>query len=146
MLCCMQPELFRGAVLLAPMLSLEKVSRKGLNPYIRPISSLLSWLWPAGEVVATDHNTLYPEIQAEWDKGEWRWGLWPCEIHEPRGLQDEGCCGALLSALLVSGAWALGGAQLHSQKDGGLGLATREESLLPWLAAALPHAGAGLVS
>ena len=36
----------------------------------RPISSLLSWLWPTAEVVATDRNTLYPEIQAEWDSGE----------------------------------------------------------------------------
>lgn len=30
-----QGALFRGAVLMAPMLSLEKVSRKGINPYIR---------------------------------------------------------------------------------------------------------------
>ncbi len=30
-----QPELFSGAVLLAPMLSLERVSKKGLNPYLR---------------------------------------------------------------------------------------------------------------
>ncbi len=30
-----QPELFRGTILLAPMLSLEKASRHGLNPYLR---------------------------------------------------------------------------------------------------------------
>ena len=28
-------ELFTGAILLAPMLSLEKVSKTGLNPYLR---------------------------------------------------------------------------------------------------------------
>ncbi len=65
-----QGELFRGAVLLAPMLSLEKVSRKGINPYLRPVSSLLSRLWPTVEIVATDRNALYPEIQAMWDEGE----------------------------------------------------------------------------
>ena len=34
-LLTVQPELFSGAVLLAPMLSLERVSKKGLNPYLR---------------------------------------------------------------------------------------------------------------
>ena len=53
----------RGAVLLAPMLSLEKVSRKGLNPYIRPLASPLSWLAPTAAIVATEKNTLYPHIQ-----------------------------------------------------------------------------------
>ncbi|GAB4822633.1 hypothetical protein N2152v2_009679 [Parachlorella kessleri] len=61
-------ELFRGALMLAPMLSLERVSRKGINPYIMPLSNLLSKIWPTGEVVATDRNTLYPDIQEEWDK------------------------------------------------------------------------------
>lgn len=45
------------------MLSLEKVSRKGINPYIRPIASLLSWLAPTAAIVATEKNTLYPAIQ-----------------------------------------------------------------------------------
>lgn len=30
-----RPDLFSGAVLLAPMLSLEKVAKAGLNPYLR---------------------------------------------------------------------------------------------------------------
>ncbi|KAL4445371.1 hypothetical protein ABPG77_011196 [Micractinium sp. CCAP 211/92] len=59
--------LFRGAALLAPMLSLEKVSRKGLNPYLRPITALLSKLVPTAAIVATDKNTLYPNIQAQWE-------------------------------------------------------------------------------
>ena len=53
----------RGASLLAPMLSLEKVSRKGINPYIRPIANLLSWLAPTAAIVATEKNVLYPDIQ-----------------------------------------------------------------------------------
>jgi hypothetical protein len=46
------------------MLSLEKVSRKGLNPYMRPIANMLSWLAPTAAIVATERNTLYPDIQA----------------------------------------------------------------------------------
>ena len=45
------------------MLSLEKVSRKGINPYIRPIANLLSWLAPTAAIVATEKNVLYPDIQ-----------------------------------------------------------------------------------
>jgi acylglycerol lipase len=61
------PELFAGAVLLAPMLSLKKVARQGLNPYLRPLSAVLSVLVPSAAVVATDKNPLYPDIQALWD-------------------------------------------------------------------------------
>lgn len=61
------PEKFRGAVLLAPMLSLERVSRQGLNPYLRPVANLLSRIVPTAAIVATDRNTLYPDIQNLWD-------------------------------------------------------------------------------
>ena len=30
-----QPGLFAGVVLLAPMISLDKISKRGLNPYLR---------------------------------------------------------------------------------------------------------------
>ena len=59
-----RPGLFRGAVLLAPMLSLEKASRHGLNPYLRPLAGLISWLAPTAAVAATTRNTLYPHLQA----------------------------------------------------------------------------------
>jgi acylglycerol lipase len=59
--------LFSGVALLAPMICLDKVSRKGLNPYLRPISTILSWLTPTAAVVATDKNTMYPDIQDQWD-------------------------------------------------------------------------------
>lgn len=62
-----RPELFKGVLLLAPMLSLDRVSRKGLNPWLRPLASVLSRVIPTAPVVATDRNTLYPEIQQIWD-------------------------------------------------------------------------------
>lgn len=69
--CLRSPELFKGMILLAPMLSLERVSRKGLNPYLRPVADLLSSIIPSAELVATDKNTLYPSIQEMWDKDPW---------------------------------------------------------------------------
>eukprot|EP00887_Chlorella_sp_A99_P006074 scaffold22.g6074.t1 len=60
-------ELFRGCLLLAPMLSLERVSRQGLNPYLRPVARVLSRLTPTAAIVATDKNVLFPDIQALWD-------------------------------------------------------------------------------
>ena len=59
--------LFRGLALLAPMLSLDHVSRKGLNPYLRHVGALLSWLVPTAAIVATDKNTMHPDIQLGWD-------------------------------------------------------------------------------
>lgn len=38
--------LLSGIILLAPMLSLEKISKKGLNPYLKPVGSLLSAIAP----------------------------------------------------------------------------------------------------
>jgi acylglycerol lipase len=49
------------------MLSLERVSRNGLNPYLRPFSALFSVLLPSAAIVATDKNAKYPAIQAYWD-------------------------------------------------------------------------------
>ncbi|KAK9820098.1 hypothetical protein WJX72_006113 [[Myrmecia] bisecta] len=65
--------LFKGAILLAPMLSLERVSQQGLNPYLRPIASLISLLFPAWPIVVTDKNTMYPELQQEWDEDPLCW-------------------------------------------------------------------------
>jgi acylglycerol lipase len=62
-----RPDVFRGMVLLAPMLSLERVSRKGLNPYLKPLANVASWLVPTAAILATDKNTVYPEIQKLWD-------------------------------------------------------------------------------
>ena len=59
-----RPGLFRGVALLAPMLSLERASRHGLNPYLRPLAGLISWLVPTAPIAATTRNTLYPHLQA----------------------------------------------------------------------------------
>lgn len=58
-----------GLVLLAPMLSLERLSQKGANKVMRPVADLLSWLIPTAAIVATERNTMYPELQECWDKG-----------------------------------------------------------------------------
>lgn len=38
--------------------------------WTRPVAGLLSWLAPTLAVAATTRNTLYPHLQAIWDKGE----------------------------------------------------------------------------
>lgn len=60
-------DLYKGAVLLAPMVSLEKVSKAGLNPYLLPLSALVSYWFPAAQVAKVNRNPLYPALQLEWD-------------------------------------------------------------------------------
>lgn len=62
-----QEELFRGAILLAPMLSLEKVSKAGLNPYLRPVASVISALVPTAPLVQLKRNKKFPELQELFD-------------------------------------------------------------------------------
>jgi len=64
-----EPALFEGGglVLMAPMISLEKVSRKSPNKYMLPVARLLSWLVPTAPLVATEKNEVYPVIQKMWD-------------------------------------------------------------------------------
>lgn len=62
-------DLFQGAILLAAMLSLEKVSKKGLNPYLRPIASLISTLFPTATIVQLQKNEKFPDIQDAFDQG-----------------------------------------------------------------------------
>jgi hypothetical protein len=59
-----------GLVLLAPMLSLERVSKQGANRVLRPVADLLSHLLPRAAIVATDKNTMFPALQDCWDQGE----------------------------------------------------------------------------
>lgn len=65
----MQTELFAGVVCIAPMISLEKVSKQGLNPYLRPIGSIFSAIAPRAAVVVVNRNTMYPDLQASFDQG-----------------------------------------------------------------------------
>eukprot|EP00891_Asterochloris_glomerata_P000451 jgi/Astpho2/451/Aster-03497 len=63
------PKLYQGAILMAPMLSLIRLSSQGINRYLRPIADLVSFLFPTWPIVQTSKNTMYPELQAEWDEG-----------------------------------------------------------------------------
>lgn len=62
-----EPSLFAGLVLLAPMLSLERVKRAGANRVLVPISRVLTRVIPTWPVVATPKNTRFPELQRDWD-------------------------------------------------------------------------------
>jgi len=57
------PGAFSGAVLLAPMLSLEKMKADPINAVLRPFASLLAWLVPSLPIVAIPRNTMFPLIQ-----------------------------------------------------------------------------------
>lgn len=70
------PALFRGAVLLAPMLSLERVAKAGLNPYLRPLTAIADYLAPSACLAATAENTVMPHLQAIYDRDELCWHKW----------------------------------------------------------------------
>jgi alpha-beta hydrolase superfamily lysophospholipase len=57
------PGAFSGVVLLAPMLSLEKMKADPINALLRPLASLLAWLVPSLPIVAIPRNTMFPLIQ-----------------------------------------------------------------------------------
>lgn len=59
--------LFRGVVLLAPMLSLAKVEAKLINRLLKPLSFILNNLAPTLAVVDSAKNTMHPEMQAIFD-------------------------------------------------------------------------------
>ena len=56
-----------GCCLMAPMLSLDKVSQQGMNRVLLPVGSLIALLAPGLPVAETPVNTMYPEVQAHWD-------------------------------------------------------------------------------
>ncbi|GLI58721.1 hypothetical protein VaNZ11_000474, partial [Volvox africanus] len=63
-------DLFAGVICLAPMVSLEKVAKRGLNPYLRPLGKLLSRLAPQWPLFSTNRNTMYPDLQHAYDVDE----------------------------------------------------------------------------
>jgi len=73
---CRQTDVYKGAILVAPMLSLDQVSKTGLNPYLRPLAGLLSWLLPTARIAKTEKNDLYPDIQAFFDQDPQTWKEW----------------------------------------------------------------------
>jgi hypothetical protein len=51
------------------MLSLEKVSQKGMNRLLRPLAVLLDVLAPQLPAVTTQKNDMYPDLQLLYDNG-----------------------------------------------------------------------------
>ena len=60
-------EVFKGALFYAPMLSLERVSKKGLNPYLKPLIKLFNLIGPHWRIAANSKNEIYPDLQEEFD-------------------------------------------------------------------------------
>lgn len=58
----LQRNTLRGAVLLAPALSLQEVKRKPINSIIMPFARVLSAIYPSGKVVPLPKNEKYPHI------------------------------------------------------------------------------------
>mmetsp|Transcript_11815 Transcript_11815/g.29905 ORF Transcript_11815/g.29905 Transcript_11815/m.29905 type:complete len:368 (+) Transcript_11815:78-1181(+) len=59
--------LFKAALFYAPMLSLERVSKQGLNPYLKPLITAISLIGPHWRLAAAATNDIYPDLQAEFD-------------------------------------------------------------------------------
>ena len=65
MLLIRNESLFKAALLYAPMLSLERVSKQGLNPYLRPLVSMFNILGPTWRMAKASKNTMFPDLQDE---------------------------------------------------------------------------------
>lgn len=61
------PHAYAGVVLLAPMLSIDAVARRGFNAALVHVAGLISWLVPSLPVARMPRNTLHPALQAPWD-------------------------------------------------------------------------------
>eukprot|EP00242_Pyramimonas_sp_CCMP2087_P006857 CAMPEP_0198218088 /NCGR_PEP_ID=MMETSP1445-20131203/67289_1 /TAXON_ID=36898 /ORGANISM="Pyramimonas sp., Strain CCMP2087" /LENGTH=316 /DNA_ID=CAMNT_0043894979 /DNA_START=174 /DNA_END=1121 /DNA_ORIENTATION=- len=61
-------DLFAGGVLLAPMLSLEKISKQLVNRVLKPFSKLLSVVVPTWGLVKVERNVMFPLVQEDLDK------------------------------------------------------------------------------
>mmetsp|Transcript_17722 Transcript_17722/g.45394 ORF Transcript_17722/g.45394 Transcript_17722/m.45394 type:complete len:321 (+) Transcript_17722:167-1129(+) len=57
----------KGAVLLSPMLTLERVSQRLANQLLRPVSYLLNILVPTWALVQGKRNEKFPEMQHAWE-------------------------------------------------------------------------------
>jgi len=67
------PELLRGAVLYAPMLSLERVSKEKVlccirNVDLEPFANFLDCVVPTAPIAKGAKNTMYPDSQHEFDE------------------------------------------------------------------------------
>lgn len=62
---------FQGVILLAPMISLDKVAKAGLNPYLLPLNRVLNTFVPTWCVADTNKCTMFPAIQQDFDDSKW---------------------------------------------------------------------------
>lgn len=62
-----------GAIFIGPALSLERISKKGINAYIKPVATLISSVFPTAPIVATTKNKIFPEMQMAWDLDPLTW-------------------------------------------------------------------------
>lgn len=67
------PGAFRGIALLSPMLSVDKLTKKGWNPYLLPLGGLFNVLLPTLPVAQTNRNPLFPEVQEAYDRDPACW-------------------------------------------------------------------------
>lgn len=67
------PGVVDGVILLAPMLSLEKVTSRGINRIIKPLAGFLSWLLPLAPFAATGKNEMFPDVQEYHDQDPACW-------------------------------------------------------------------------
>jgi len=57
-----------GVILMAPMLSLEKLATKGLNPYLKPLATLVSSVAPTLQCAKAEKNSKFPDVQEAFEK------------------------------------------------------------------------------
>ena len=65
MLLLRNQSLFKAALFYAPMLSLERVSKQGLNPYLRPLVNMFNLFGPTWRVAKASKNEMFPDLQEE---------------------------------------------------------------------------------
>eukprot|EP00958_Prasinococcus_capsulatus_P029483 scaffold7462_cov430-Prasinococcus_capsulatus_cf.AAC.4 len=61
------PQIPSALITLAPMLSLDRVSREGCNPVLAPISQVLNYIVPTWAIVTHQRNMKFPYLQDELD-------------------------------------------------------------------------------
>jgi pimeloyl-ACP methyl ester carboxylesterase len=67
-----RPDAFDGLLLLAPMVSLERLQGSGCNAFLMPLGRLLNVLVPTWPLVRTSRNALYPDLQRDFESSERR--------------------------------------------------------------------------
>ena len=62
-----RPAAFDGLLLLAPMVSLERLQGSGCNAFLMPLGRLLNVAVPTWPLVRTSRNALFPDLQRDFE-------------------------------------------------------------------------------